>query len=88
LSQDKDASVAKFYPNPATTAINFDIKLGNEKGVTLKVFNFMGKSVFETTTTTPTIYISLDRFNRGVYIYQLRNKFGRIIDSGRFQVVK
>jgi hypothetical protein len=48
----------------------------------------MGKKVYEIIPTTALCYIPLDRFNRGVYIYQLKDKFGRILDSGKFQVVK
>ena len=48
----------------------------------------MGKKVYQLVPTTPRINLSLDNFYRGVYIYQLRDKSGKIIDSGRFQVVK
>lgn len=85
---DKIAASLKFYPNPATTSINFELKLGIDKNLSLQVFNFMGKKVYEVIPTTVLSYISLDRFNRGVYIYQLKDKFGRILDSGKFQVVK
>ena len=48
----------------------------------------MGKKVYELIPTTQRINVSLSNFYRGVYIYQLRDKAGKIIDSGRFQVVK
>jgi hypothetical protein len=48
----------------------------------------MGKKVYEVIPNTAVLYISLDGFNRGVYIYQLKDKFGRIVDSGKFQVIK
>jgi len=48
----------------------------------------MGKKVYEQTTTTPRMTISLSNFYRGVYIYQLRDKNGEIIESNKFQIVK
>ncbi len=32
--------------------------------------------------------INLSEFNRGVYIYQLRNRAGKMVESGKFQVSK
>jgi hypothetical protein len=85
---DNGVKVVKFYPNPATSAINFELSKGYDKSFTLQLFNFMGRKVFETTPGTQRLFISLDRFFRGVYIYQLRDKYGKITDSGKFQVVK
>lgn len=30
----------------------------------------------------------LDGLYRGIYIFQLRDKYGKVIDSGKFQVVR
>jgi len=32
--------------------------------------------------------ISLIEYYRGIYIFQIRDKQGNIVDSGKFQVVK
>jgi hypothetical protein len=32
--------------------------------------------------------INLTDFSRGIYIYQIRDKSGRMLDSGKFQVAK
>jgi hypothetical protein len=48
----------------------------------------MGKKVGETNAATQRIIFSLDGFYRGVYIFQLRDRYGKIIDSGKFQVVR
>jgi hypothetical protein len=82
------AKVVKFYPNPAADIIRFELQKGTEKMLTLQLYNFMGKKVSETQITGSYIYIPLDGFLRGVYVFQLRNKEGKILDSGRFQVVK
>ena len=48
----------------------------------------MGKKVFEVQRTPQRISILLDEFFRGIYIFQLRDKNGVIVQSGKFQVVK
>ena len=78
----------KFYPNPAKSAINFEFDKGHDKSLSLEVYNFIGKKVFTLKTVTPKINISLTDFYRGVYIFQLRDRSGKIIESGKFQVIK
>jgi len=82
------AKLIKPYPIPATTAINFDFQYGYDKSFSLEIFNFMGKRVSEITKLLPRTVLSLEDFYRGIYVYQLRDKEGKIIDSGKFQVVK
>lgn len=48
----------------------------------------MGKKIVEYTQMLPRINMSLEDFYRGIYVYQLRDKNGKIIESGKFQVVK
>jgi hypothetical protein len=87
-SQDGPVKFMRFYPNPAVSVINFEFQKGYDKYYTFQVFNFIGKKVFDLKTVTPKINIPLTDFYRGVYIYQLRDRNGNIIDSGKFQVVK
>ncbi len=76
------------YPIPATTAINFEFLYGYDKTFSLQIYNFMGKKVNEFNKLLPRMTVPLDDFYRGIYVYQLRDKDGKIIDSGKFQVVK
>jgi len=78
----------RFYPNPATAVINFDFQKGYSSNYTLLIFNFMGKKIYELKNTPSRININLEDFYRGIYIYQLRNQNGAILESGKFQVVK
>lgn len=78
----------RFFPNPAVSSINFEFQKGYDKFYTLQVYNFIGKKVLDVKTVTPKMNIPLTDFYRGVYIYQLRDRNGNIIDSGKFQVVK
>jgi hypothetical protein len=87
-----DPKVVKFYPNPATTVINFDFQKPAEriadKTYTLQIFNFIGKKVFEINNFSQKNTIPLTDFYRGVYIFQLKDKSGRIMESGKFQIAK
>ena len=82
------AKIMRFYPNPAVSVINFEFQKSFDKYFTFQVFNFMGKKVFDLRTVSAKINIPLTDFYRGLYIYQLRDRSGKIIDSGKFQVVK
>lgn len=48
----------------------------------------MGKKIYELKNTPSRININLEDFYRGIYIYQLRNQNGEVLESGKFQVVK
>lgn len=82
------AKLIKPYPIPATTGINFDFLYGYDKTFSLQIYNFMGKKVVEISKVLPRMYMPLEDFYRGIYVYQLRDKEGNIIESGKFQVVK
>lgn len=79
----------KFYPNPASGFINFEFADNYyNDSYTLVIFNFIGKKVEDLKVTDQKITVSLTDFYRGVYVFQLRDKQGNIIESGKFQVVK
>lgn len=78
----------KFYPNPATSIITFDFQKGYDKGYSLQVFNFLGKQVYENKNVTPKTTIDLAAYNHGIYIYQMRDRTGKIVESGKFSVSK
>jgi hypothetical protein len=91
ISPDQGGSQAKFikfYPNPATAVINFDFQRGYDNTYSLLIFNFMGKKVFEVKNIAPNTNVNLEDFYRGIYVFQLRDKNGVILESGKFQVVK
>lgn len=81
--------MAHFYPNPATSFINFTFEKTVDKSYTLQVYNFIGRKMNEFRITDAKITINLDdNYFRGLYIYQLRDQTGRIVESGKFQVNK
>lgn len=80
--------VVKVYPNPATSFINFEFDKRYEPSYTISIYNFIGKKVEDVKVTDQKLTVSLTDYYRGVYIYQLRDKQGNIVASGKFQVVK
>lgn len=80
--------IVRFYPNPATTFVNFDIQKVTDKGYSIQVFNFLGRKMFEANNVGQNTRLNLTDFTRGVYIYQLRDRSGKVVESGKFQVSK
>ena len=87
-SGDISAKIIKVFPIPATTVVNFDVIRSYDKSYSFVIYNFMGKKMVEIKNIPQRITLPLNEFYRGVYIFQLRDRNGRILESGRFQVVK
>lgn len=85
---NENTHFVRFYPNPASTVINFDLQKGYDLSNSFAIFNFMGKKVFESKNASSRFLIDLEGYYRGIYIFQVRNKYGQLIESGKFQVVK
>ena len=86
---DPEPKVVKFYPNPAISFITFEI-IDKEENKTyqLQIFNFLGKMVKEATDVSAKTTMNVSDLVRGIYIFQLKESNGRIVESGRFQVNK
>ncbi len=82
------APILRFYPNPATTVITFDFQKAYDKGYSLQIYNFLGRKMVEQNNIADQTTIYLTDFTRGVYVYQLRDKSGKLVESGKFQVSK
>ncbi|HEX7846201.1 MAG TPA: T9SS type A sorting domain-containing protein [Chitinophagaceae bacterium] len=85
---DQGDKVLRLYPNPATSYITIDFQKGFEKGLSIQVFSFLGSKMYETQNVNEKTTIDLAEFNRGVYIYHLRDQSGKLLKSGKFQVSK
>ncbi len=81
--------IQKFYPNPATQFIQFEFDKSVDKSYTLEIYSFIGRKMATSIVTDSklTIYFN-DAYYRGLYIFQLRDRSGRIIESGKFQVIR
>lgn len=83
------AKVVRFYPNPATSFVNFEFSSNIDKNYSIQVYSFSGRKMVELPVSSSKISVTLSNdFYRGIYVFQLRDKAGRIVESGKFQVVK
>jgi hypothetical protein len=83
------AKVIKCYPNPATSYINFEFANEIDKSYSLQIYSFVGRLMFETIVSNSKLTVELNNnYYRGIYIYQLHDKSGRIVEAGKFQVTK
>lgn len=80
--------ILKVYPIPATTQITFQLQNDNEGSYEIIVYNFLGKKVDELKSVQSSKTLSLNDYYSGIYIYQLRDKKGNLVESGKFNVVK
>src|ERR1044071_562103 len=85
---EKMEKIVNFYPNPAITSINFEFQKFTDRRYTLQIYNFVGKKLLEVTSLSSKTNVSLNDFFRGIYVFQLRDKTGRIVQSGKFQIVR
>jgi len=88
VKSDASIKIVKFYPNPATTSITFEFIKGTGKDYNLLIYNSLGKKVLEVKNLSITNPVNLNDLNRGVYIFQLRDNSGKIVEAGKFQVSK
>ena len=86
--QDASQRILKVYPNPGVTITKFEFQKNYERGYKLQIINFIGKQVHETKNINSSTTLDLASFNRGVYIYQLIDQSGKVVESGKFQVSK
>jgi len=85
---DPETKIVKFYPNPAISIITFDIQKKEEKTYSLQIYNFLGKKVYEASAVDQKTIVNLSDFFRGIYIFQLKDQTGKIVESDKFQVAK
>lgn len=83
---DGSERLIKMYPNPATSFITFDLQKDVDKGLSIQLYSLIGKKMFETLNVKEKVTVSLEDFNRGVYIYHLIDRNGKLVESGKFQV--
>ncbi len=83
-----DYKVVKFYPNPASNFITFDIQRPIERGYTIQILSFLGRKVLTVQVNNNKVTANLSELNRGVYVFQLRDQLGKIIESNKFYVNK
>jgi len=84
-----EVKVVKFYPNPATSFINFEFADNIDKTYILEIYSFTGRKIVEIPVSANRITVTLSNdFYRGIYVFHLRDKSGKQVDVGKFQVIK
>jgi hypothetical protein len=87
-SPDPDVKIIKFYPNPAISVITFDFQKAFDKTYSFQIFNFLGKKVYEAPAVDQKTLVNLSDYFRGIYIFQLKDQSGKVVETGKFQVAK
>jgi len=86
---DVQVKIVKFYPNPATSYINFEFPANIDRTYSISIYSFSGKKMKDLPVSTSKLSIILsDDFYRGIYIFQLHDKTGKLIEAGKFQVAR
>lgn len=80
------AKLVECYPNPATAYINFKFDNSVVHISKLYIYNFTGRQMNVVNITGNVIKVLLDNYYRGLYMYQLRDTNGNVLESGKFQV--
>lgn len=83
------ARVLRMYPNPAVSLVNFEFSAEVDRTHNIQIYSFMGRKMTELTIEGPRLQLTIDdHYLRGIYIYHLRNKDGKVLETGKFQVVR
>jgi Secretion system C-terminal sorting domain len=85
---ENNTRIIRYYPNPATTQIFFEFTKGSPSGYTFQIYNLLGKKVTEIKNVNNRNQVNLTDFSRGVYLFQLLDRNGKVVESGKFQVSK
>ena len=88
MAEPGSVGLIRLYPNPATSFIQFEFSASTSKDSQLQVYNFLGKKMLDIPVSLAKTRVDLTPFSRGIYIYQLKDRTGKTIESGKFQIEK
>src|SRR5579862_307333 len=85
---DIQTKTIKCYPNPAVSFINIEFPDDYvSKNYIFQVYSFTGKKMYEIKVNTiKTTLTFTNDYYRGIYIYQVQDRAGKTIETGKFQV--
>lgn len=83
-----ESKLVHFFPNPASAFINFEFKQPVERGSVIQFYSFLGRKVSSQAINSNRLTINLTDFITGIYIFQVRDASGRLLESNKFQVAK
>ena len=85
-SPEQTPRISRCYPNPASSQIQFDLRKPTGSVLRLCVYNFLGRKVADLSRVGSSVRLDLAGYSRGIYIFQLLDAQGRVVESGKFQV--
>jgi hypothetical protein len=88
LGKATPSRILRIYPNPASEAIHFENRQIPQQTLQLRIYNFLGRKMVEVRRVTNPTRVDLTGFGRGLYLYQVVDSRGQIVESGKFQVEK
>jgi len=74
------------YPNPASTEVIFKMSSGENKYI--RISDITGRVLATTNVLNNLAQLNLSAYTSGIYLYQVFNRSGNIVDRGKFSVVK
>lgn len=79
-------------PNPAVDKVQFDCRNLPQDDYSIKIFNILGKEVWKQDYYQmggdQVISVDLEKFTKGIYLYNLSTKNGKVIGTKRLIVLK
>jgi len=82
------SKLVHFFPNPASAFINFEFKQPVEQGSVIQFYSFLGRKMNSQPISGNRVTVNLTEFITGIYIFQVRDASGRLLESNKFQVAK
>ena len=79
-----EAYTTTVYPNPVSDVLNIDVNNTSDKVVTL--YDLAGRKVDEVAFTGNHTTLNVARYNRGLYIYEVKMTDGQLLKTGRVSV--
>jgi hypothetical protein len=76
----------KLYPNPVINMLQVEYRVGIQRELTLKVYDMSGREVMERKQLKSGDQVNMRGLLRGVYQYQLLDKVGKLITSGKIMI--
>jgi Secretion system C-terminal sorting domain len=72
LSQNAKVGLVKLYPNPNTGIFTIDLGFDNKNEIAISIYDAQGKAVYNSSTKTATLDLSLPNLTAGLYVVKLR----------------
>jgi C1A family cysteine protease len=83
ISEVTSHSLNQVFPNPSSGEFIFS---GLENNNTIEIYDFVGKQVYQTTSTQDAVTIDLKDKSQGVYFYKIINASTKGVETGKIMV--